>query len=587
MSARELITEHLDLWTGAVTKKSSSGRGSNGKVKLTGVKKLRELILDLALKGRLSERFIEDQPAEQLIEQFFLHKEKIVKDGELRRQKKLPEITDQEHEYKIPETWQVERLARLSHQITKGTTPTSIGLSFSEKGVNFVKVENLRDGCIDLNNAQFISEDTHQALQRSQLEAGDILFSIAGTIGKTAIVQHKDTPANTNQALAIIKGTAEVFTERFLKLQLDSFVSAKAKNKARGGAMNNISLGDLSNLVVLVPPREEQHRIVQKVDELMALCDRLEQQTNDQLEAQETLVDTLLGTLTESENATELADNWARLAAHFDTLITTEQCIDKLKQTILQLAVMGRLVEQSPFEGNSSVLLQEITDEKNRLVETGALKRKKNNFSRNECELFALPSTWSWVISNEICALITDGEHNTPERTSDATAVPLATAKNVRDGYIDLANTDFVPLGVAETCWKRCKPEVGDILMVSVGATLGRLAMMRDSQDMVLVRSVTLLRPMKVLGEYLAVYLRAPTTQSWIWRNVRQSAQPCLYLSKSSSIPIGLPPLAEQHRIVQKVDELMALCDKLKERLNQASETRCQLAEAVVEEALN
>ena len=95
------------------------------------------------------------------------------------------------------------------------------------------------------------------------------------------------------------------------------------------------------------------------------------------------------------------------------------------------------------------------------------------------------------------------------------------------------------------------------------------------------------MRPMKVLGEYLAIYLQAPTTQSWIWRNVRQSAQPCLYLSKSSSIPVSVPPLAEQHRIVQKVDELMALCDQLKERLSKAAETRNQLAEAVVEGALN
>src|SRR5690606_4148142 len=113
----------------------------------------------------------------------------------------------------------------------------------------------------------------------------------------------------------------------------------------------------MEELVVPVPPLSEQHRIVQKVDELMALCDRLEQQTSDQLEAHETLVDTLLGTLTQSENATDLADNWARLATHFDTLFTTEQSIEKLKQTILHLAVIGRLVEQNTGDAQAEELV--------------------------------------------------------------------------------------------------------------------------------------------------------------------------------------------------------------------------------------
>src|SRR5699024_11100803 len=121
-------------------------------------------------------------------------------------------------------------------------------------------------------------------------------------------------------------------------------------------------------------PIEEQHRIVQKVDELMALCDRLEQQTSDQLQAHDTLVDTLLGTLTQSDNATELADNWARLATHFDTLFTTEKSIDKLKQTILQLAVMGRLVEQYNDQTTDS-LISSLTAEKLEMFYAGTIRK--------------------------------------------------------------------------------------------------------------------------------------------------------------------------------------------------------------------
>lgn len=585
MSARELIAERLDLWTGAVTKKSSSGRGSNSKIELTGIRKLRQLILRLAVIGQLVEQDDDDEPTKRLINRIYSE------DGNGRS--RLSHLHRDEKTTNLPIGWDLAFLPEVTedkkYAIKRGPFGSALKKAFFKpSGFKVYEQQHAINDDFARGN-YYINEEKFTELKAFEVSPGDLIISCSGTVGCVAEAPSWMEPGIINQALLKLSLDQRLLTNDYFKILFSAFfLQTETLKNLQGTAQKNmVSMETLKKEPFPMPPIEEQHRIVQKVDELMALCDRLEQQSGDQLEAHETLVDTLLGTLTQSENVTELADNWACVAAHFDTLFTTEQSIDKLKQTILQMAVMGRLVEQSPFEGNASALLQEIADEKKRLVETGVLKRKKNNVAQNESELFAIPSTWSWVISNEVCTLITDGEHNTPERTTDDTAVPLATAKNVRDGYIDLTNTDFVPRGVAETCWNRCKPELGDILMVSVGATLGRLAIMRDSQDMVLVRSVTLMRPMKVLGEYLAIYLQAPTTQSWIWRNVRQSAQPCLYLSKSSSIPVSVPPLAEQHRIVQKVDELMALCDQLKERLSKAAETRNQLAEAVVEGALN
>ncbi len=147
-------------------------------------------------------------------------------------------------------------------------------------------------------------------------------------------------------------------------LLLSPYVQAMVWGRQVGMAREGLSKKVLELFELPLPPLEEQHRIVQKVDELMALCDQLEQQTSDQIAAHDTLVDTLLGTLTQSQNATELAENWTRLAAHFDTLFTTEQSIDKLKQTILQLAVMGRLVEQSPKDEPASKFLSRVSEEK-------------------------------------------------------------------------------------------------------------------------------------------------------------------------------------------------------------------------------
>ena len=167
------------------------------------------------------------------------------------------------------------------------------------------------------------------------------------------------------------------------------------------------------------------------------------------------------------------------------------------------------------------------------------------------------------VRMKDVCAQITDGEHATPHRISSG--VPLATAKNVRDGFLDLTNTDYVAQTTAEKCWRRCKPQHDDILMVCVGATTGRVCLAQNPPDIVLVRSVALIRPKleRIAPAFLDLFLRSSSGQAQIWGNVKQSAQPCLYLGKMAEFEICLPPLAEQKRIVAKVDELMALCDRL------------------------
>jgi type I restriction enzyme S subunit len=176
----------------------------------------------------------------------------------------------------IPTHWSQIKLGEIAEQITKGTTPTTAGHQYLESGINFVKVENINQYGIDVSSInQFISEEANQALQRSQLLEGDILFSIAGTIGKTALV-HKDClPANTNQAVAIIRGTSRVFNAKYLRQNLRSSAEAIAKINARGGAMNNISLGDLKEIVLSVPPLGEQRQIAVKLDELLAQVDSI------------------------------------------------------------------------------------------------------------------------------------------------------------------------------------------------------------------------------------------------------------------------------------------------------------------------
>ena len=144
------------------------------------------------------------------------------------------------------EDWTECLLGEISSKITKGSTPTTYGYKYQKEGVNFIKIENVISGRIDLKSIyQYISQEAHDSQKRSQLEEGDVLFSIAGTIGETCLITNDVLPANTNQAFAIISGFNKVLDANFLRKQLDSFVSRKLKDKARGGAMNNVSLTDL------------------------------------------------------------------------------------------------------------------------------------------------------------------------------------------------------------------------------------------------------------------------------------------------------------------------------------------------------
>ena len=238
---------------------------------------LRQFILDLAVRGKLVEQDPEDEPASQLLKRVAAEKRRLAEEGQIRKQKPLPPIREDEVPFNVPKNWKLVRLGEVSTLITKGSTPTSYGHSFVQHGINFVKVEAIKAGLLLPENiTSHINSETHEFLKRSQLKSGDFLFSIAGSIGTCAVVTEQILPANTNQALAIIRGANLAFSLGYLSYSSSSDLLAFTVAKARGGAMNNISLEDVSNFILPLPPLTEQHRIVAKVDELMALCDELE-----------------------------------------------------------------------------------------------------------------------------------------------------------------------------------------------------------------------------------------------------------------------------------------------------------------------
>ena len=363
--------------------------------------------------------------------------------------------------------------------------------------------------------------------------AGDVLYGKLRPYLNKVVVAPKAGFCTTE--IVPIRSRGSVTPEYLcLFLRSPGFVRY-ATSKSYGMKMPRLGTADAESAEIPFPPLAEQKRIVEKVDELMALCDRLEAQQQEREEQHAALARASLARFAEAPTLANL-----EFLFHNDYAISPAD----LRKSILTLAVQGSL--------------------------------SKSHAGWKECSL------------KDACLLITDGEHATPERTPSG--VPLATAKNVRNGYLDLAVTDFVADHTAEKCWRRCKPQIGDVLMVCVGATTGRVCRLDGPvPEMVLVRSVALLRadPQMLLPAFLDVFLRSPLGQGQVWSGVKQNAQPCLYLSKMSGFEIAIPLLAEQRHIVAKVDELMALVDKLEAELASARTTATNLLAAAVAELTN
>jgi type I restriction enzyme S subunit len=329
----------------------------------------------------------------------------------------------------------------------------------------------------------------------------------------------------------------------------------------KGAAIPHLDIQKLILEKIGVPPLAEQHRIVAKVDELMALCDQLENQHNNAAEAHEKLVTHLLGTLTQSQNAEDFNSNWQRISVHFDTLFTTEASIDALKQTLLQLAVMGKLVPQDLNDEPASELLKRIQAEKAKLIAEGKIKKDKPLAEISEEEKpFDLPVGWEWARLQSVID-VRDGTHDSPKEAIGPNTFPLVTSKDFADGDINfdfakrISEVDHIEIS------KRSLVEKYDILFSMIGGNIGNQVIVRDDRFFSIKnvalfkyynRTLTFPFFIKKYTENLAVTLQTTAIGG---------AQPFVALGALRNLVIALPPIEEQQHIVTKVDEFMTFCD--------------------------
>lgn len=260
--------------------------------------------------------------------------------------------------------------------------------------------------------------------------------------------------------------------------------------------------------------------------------------------------------------------------------------VKQLRQSFLREAMQGKLVKSTNTKETGQQLLEKIKAEKAQLIAEKKLKKEKPLALITDDEIpFEIPEHWVWCRLGDISKHITDGEHVTPQKRTEGKM--LLSAKNIRDGFITYENIDYISEEDFQKSIKRCRPQLNDILIVSVGGTIGRSTIMNDDVDFAIVRSVALIKPYDFkMSKYLKFVLDSPILQKEISGRSWGTAQPCLYINQIKELTFPLPPLYEQEQIVGKLEELMSFCDGLEKSIKESQGFNEMLLQQVLREAL-
>ena len=478
---------------------------------------LKNAILQQAIQGKLVEQRAEEGTGQELFEAIQEEKEKLIEEGKLKKQKILPQITADEIPFEIPETWKWVRLGD-SLDVRDGTHDTP---KYVTKGYPLVTSKNLKNGIIDFDNCKYISElDFIKISERSKVDRNDILFAMIGSIGNPVLVL-TDTKFSIKN-MALFKNISSIIDMRYLYWFL-FFSQETMKKKASGGVQSFVSLKFLREFLFPLPPLAEQERIVEKIEELLPLVERYEKA-------------------------------WARL----------EELNKKfplyMQKAILGQAIQGKLVDQRAEEGTGQELYKAIQDEKKKLIEEGKLKKQKALPDITEDEIpFDIPETWKWVRLGEISTYsqtktkINVAEIETPMWSLDLEDIEKESGKIIRRVMTNerKISGEKIFFKKEQILYSKLRPYLKKILIAPDKGVC--------SSELV---------PFDMIGNCdskFIVYVLKSAYVDFLINSVTYGVKmPRVGTDTMINLLIPLPPLAEQERIVEKIEELLPLVEKLK-----------------------
>lgn len=553
-----LVSENLDIWTTAVERKANTGRGPGKRSGLYGIERLRALILDLAVRGKLVPQDSDDDTVSETLSQISKEHAQRLATGELRNSK--PPVRLEVEPFSLPPNWRWIPLGQTGNIFSGNSINESVRAELQEvtEGDPFVATKDIGYGLdrIDYENGLMVKPGD----KRFVIARPNTVFICAegGSAGKKIAICDRNV-AFGNKLIA--NEPWSPIESKFLLYVYMSDVFYSWFSAEMTGIIGGISRARFLSLPFPLPPLAEQQRIIAKLDELMGLCDVLEEHSGSALDAHQELVETLLVALVSSTDAADLADGWARLEGHFNTLFATRASVEALKQTIRLLAIKGKLSRPEDGDEAASVLLDRIKEWQAAAVAKKEIRlpRKPLNPVGVDEQPYPCPANWKWVRLGEII-YIRSGDGLTAAQMIDG-VIPVYGGNGV-NGFHNAQNVSQKTIVIGR-----------------VGFYCGSIHVTPDAAWVTDNAFITHFSREDIYLDFLRLLLISTNLKE----DENATAQPVISGSKIYPIVVGLPPLAEQKRIVSKVDELMAICDALESSIMGAVQTQEQLADTVLD----
>jgi type I restriction enzyme, S subunit len=505
-----------------------------------------------------------------------VEKTRLVKEGKIKQSKPLPKITPEDVPHDLPKGWEWTRLNE-ALDVRDGTHDTP---KYVDIGYPLITSKNLYTGMLSFENVKFISEEDHKKIsERSKVDIGDILFAMIGSIGNPVIVNCNKDFSIKNVALLkfYISNKPD---NRYLHYFL-IYAQENMNLQSSGAVQSFVSLSFLRNYLLPLPPLAEQRRIVAKIDQLMARCDELEKLRSDRAQKLITVHTAAIAHLLTAQDSDDFSTAWHFITQHFGELYSVKETVAELRKTILQLAVMGKLVPQDPNDEPASELLKAIELEKQRLVKGGKFKDTKTLPLIDPLEIPSkLPDLWQWSRIETICEVIVDCPHSTAKFIPEG--IICIDTNSFKGGNITHHKLRYVSEETYLERINRLSPQAGDVIFAREGS-VGESVIIPQGMKCCLGQRVMLFRPAKgVISRYLQLSISNPLFLTRLLSVHKGIGAKHVNVKDMRNALIALPPLAEQHRIMAKIDQLMALCDRLEGAIAASQTKQTDLLNAVM-----
>lgn len=537
------------------------------------VPRLRRFILDLAVRGKLVEQSPKEESPHHLLEQ--LEKNKRKTDSTMvRKSLSIPPVQSDDL-WEVPESWAFVQVGKLPS--TDGLFVDGDWIESKDQDPNgdirLIQLADIGVGIFRNRSNKFLTSKTAERLNCTYLHEGDILIArMPDPIGRACVFPGDTRYCVTAVDVAILRPTIEGISLKFIVHAINSSLfSGNTIKYTAGTTRNRISRGNLANLPLPFPPLAEQHRIVAKVDELMALCDELEAAQIKREKRRDRLVAAILHGLNNGEADSEVNEKFpfeesARFYFNYLPRLTTRpEHIQQLRQTILNLAVRGKLVPQDLKAEPASEMLARVREWRAEAMRKKLIRDPRKplkTIALNESP-YKLPDGWAWARLGEVI-YIQSGDGLTAENMKGGN-IPVYGGNGI-NGYHDTFNI-----------------EEPTIVIGRVGFYCGSIHVTPAKAWVTDNAFITKYCSQEIFQDFLVLLLKGTNLKE----NENATAQPVISGSKIYPIVVGIPPFAEQHQIVAKVAELMKLCEELEARISETTTIHRQFLEATLQEAIN